>query len=384
MATTTQAINDAQPAVRQPNLLSWEASSAAFTQVGATFDAAWRAFPNERVEAFYQLAGKTIHLRVVGRALAALYQRAYAPRISHAIATVPALTIDLWDEEVTGLTYPLPLLPLGEDDGNQRYLGDRQVQFGDESGRWVWGEKPGTATWLDRKANRIIGWRAQGAQLPTHERSKPLSFLLPIWFYDQGIHILHAGMVARNGAGVLVAGGSGIGKTTTTLCCVLAGLSYLSDDQVAVTRAGHDGQGDASGRFVAHSVFQSARVLPDHLQRFPALHAGATFSHDPLDPKALLFLAELFPNQVTACATINAIALPRLAGQAQTHFRRATRVDALNYMARTSLVTALGIGRARFENLTRLLGSAPCYWLDLGHDLTRIPNAVDLLLAENL
>ena len=387
-------MNHATLNLRQPNLLSQEASAAGFNQLCKTFEAARIAHPSECVDSFYLLAGKTVHLRVIGRALAAIYRRAFAPRIRHATTVAPDLTVDLWDENVTGVGYPLPLLPVVEDTGNQRYLGDRQVQFGDESGRWVWGEKEGTATWLDRKAKHIIGWRAQGAQVPTHERSKPLSFLLPLWFYDQGIHILHAGMVARNGAGVLVAGGSGIGKTTTTLCCLLAGLDYLSDDQVAVTRPsdgdngegrnGHATSGNSGGRFVAHSIFQSARVLPDHLQRFPALHARATFSHDPLDPKALLFLAELFPNHVTSHATINAIALPRLAGQAQTSFRRATRVDALNYMARTSLVTAMGIGRARFENVTQLLGSAPCYWLDLGYDLPSIPDAVEKLLAESL
>jgi len=154
-------------------------------------------------------------------------------------------------------------------------------------------------------------------------------------------------------------------------------LDYLSDDQVAVARP----EG-GEGAFIAHSIFQSARVAPHHLQRFPVLQPHALLSHDPQDPKALLFLAELFPKRVVGRAAIRAIALPRLCDQAHTHHQRATRAEALNYMASTSLLTQLGLGRARFTHLTQLLGSAPCYWLNLGYDLRLIPAAIEELLAE--
>lgn len=366
-----------QHEVRPPNVVSMEASQAGFDAMCQSFETARRHHPDEYIESSYTLAGRVVQIRCVGRDLAAIYQRSFAPRATFHTDAAPApisphLSIDLWDEAVTGQPYP----QLGKARDSQPPLGE-QIQFHEASGRLVWIREYRIATWLDRKANRFVGWRAHSAQVPVHERSKPLSALLPLWFYDQGIHILHAGMVARNSTGVLITGGSGIGKTTTTLCCLLAGLDILSDDQLAVMRPQTDG-----GKFIAHSIFQSARVLPDHLERFPALKPHAIKGQLPKDPKALLFLAEQFPTRVVPQATVRAIALPRLAGQAQTSFQRATRVEALNYMARTSLMTPYGIGRARFVHMTALLGSAPCYWLNLGHDLTQIPPAVDRLITE--
>jgi hypothetical protein len=360
----------AQTEMRRPPSISPEISSNVFAELCKAFECARNACPDEYAELSFCLAGKVVQVRVVGRALAAIYQRAFAPR---ALPTPPnfppALTIDLWDEEVTAIPYPK-----SANRDSHLCSTDFEVQY-DESGRWAWNAKGDAATWLDRKANRFVGWRASSAKVSIHERSKPLSILLPLWFYDQGIHIVHAGVVARQGHGALITGGSGIGKTTTTLCCLLAGLDYLGDDHVAVTQAEN-----GTGEFVAHSVFQSARVLPDHLQRFPNLPTHAIYSHDPLDPKTLLFLSELFPDRVVGEATIRVVALPRLSGREETTFQRATRANAINYMAPTSLFTSYGIGRARSIHLLQLIGSVPCYWLDLGTDLAKIPPVIEQLL----
>jgi hypothetical protein len=258
------------------------------------------------------------------------------------------------------------------------HLSDGELLRTDPKGQFIWTEKAGAVTWMDRRTNQIRGWRANGDAPPTHERSKPLSFLLSQWLYDRDVHVLHAGVSARGGHGVLVAGGSGIGKTTTVLACLLAGFDYLGDDQIAVQAD----PGNTPGTVIAHSLYHSARLEPRHLENFPELEPHALPSTDPLDNKSLLLLAELFPERIRASAVIRALVLPRVGAQAQTKIRPARRVEALTYMGRSSLMTPLGLGRRRSVRVLHILEHVPVYWLELGRELTTIPVALDQILHD--
>jgi hypothetical protein len=55
-----------------------------------------------------------------------------------------------------------------------------------------------------------------------------------------GITELHAGCVAREGRGILLAGESGSGKSTLALAFAQAGFRYLSDDRTYLSRAAGD------------------------------------------------------------------------------------------------------------------------------------------------
>ncbi|MEQ8272266.1 MAG: hypothetical protein RMA76_22880 [Deltaproteobacteria bacterium] len=58
-----------------------------------------------------------------------------------------------------------------------------------------------------------------------------LSFSISELIKSQGVYAMHAGAVAWAGAGVLIPGGSGFGKSTTTAALVQGGFELLSDDQ---------------------------------------------------------------------------------------------------------------------------------------------------------
>ena len=64
------------------------------------------------------------------------------------------------------------------------------------------------------------------------------ALLSGIHSYDQWLAIIHGGAVALNGHGVLIPGASGSGKSTLGAFLVARGFDYLSDDMIAVTRAG--------------------------------------------------------------------------------------------------------------------------------------------------
>jgi hypothetical protein len=78
-----------------------------------------------------------------------------------------------------------------------------------------------------------------------------------------GILPLHAACLVASGKGLLVAGASGVGKSTLAVALAEAGLNYVSDDW---TYIGHDRHG-----LSAHGVGAPAKLLPDAIQHFPEL-----------------------------------------------------------------------------------------------------------------
>jgi hypothetical protein len=364
----------AQSPTQPSYIISPDVSSAGFNLVCESFEVARRTCPDEYVESYYSLAGKGVCMRIVGRCLAATYRRAFAPLAQSAGSLPFSLTIDLWDESVTGIPYPLSLNSGAE---SQQQTPEGEWQSISEGGRWVWTEKADMASCLDQKVKRLVGWRARGEKLAKHERSKPFASILPWWLYHQGIDILHACTVARNGNGLLITGRSGIGKSTTTLSCMQAGFDCLGDDYIAVTP--HEG---GAGSFIAHSIYQSVRFYADELYRFPTLHPYTLANEEPDDPKALVFLAEAYPGHLLSQTKISAIVLARRIDQPQTRFQGATRGETFKYVWGNSLVTPLGVGRTRFEHITQFVSSAPAYWLDLGHDLDLVPSVIAQLIQE--
>src|SRR3954469_10977587 len=99
----------AQIPTQHSNIISSDSSSAGFTLLCESFEVARIKRPDEYVESYYSFAGRSVCTRIIGRELAAAHERAFAPRALITRSLAPALTIDLWDESVTGVPYPHPL-----------------------------------------------------------------------------------------------------------------------------------------------------------------------------------------------------------------------------------------------------------------------------------
>ena len=74
---------------------------------------------------------------------------------------------------------------------------------------------------------------------PYHVRYEMLEFAVYVLAARvQGLAPLHAGCVGRDGEGILLVGGSGAGKTTVSLHCLLAGMEFLAEDSVLIAPRG--------------------------------------------------------------------------------------------------------------------------------------------------
>ena len=102
---------------------------------------------------------------------------------------------------------------------------------------------------------------------------------------------LHAGCVARGGAGILICGKSAAGKSTLSFACARAGFTYLADDCTWLLA----GRSDCIAIGKPHQV----RFRDDVARHFPELE-GYVASHRPSGKLSIEVPTSLFPAVQTA------------------------------------------------------------------------------------
>jgi hypothetical protein len=343
----------------------------AFVSMHAAFERALLRHP-EMVRTFYCLmAGRLARVRVVGPEVTAEIERPFCHLIlDQDPGLPPALHVDIWEEAATGVGCEACEARMGENIPHQITAS--------QDARFVVYDVKQTRIAVDRSCQHMVEWIGSREELTQYERGRPLFPALLLWLMDQGIQPLHAGLVAREGRGVLLGGPSGVGKSTSALACAAAGFDYLADDCVGL-------ESMEDGTFVGHSLYASANLESNHLQRLRALSPHGRRGRLDWEEKSLLLLADLAAGQLHPNVSISAVALPRLAPGGATTARRASKVEALLRLAPSSTFMfphARG-GRSAFERLTPLIERVPTFWLDLGGNLDEIAPAVDEVLARS-
>ena len=350
---------------------SFSGAEASHAMLSAAYQRAADAAPDEVSASYFVFAGVPARIRVVGRRLADEFLCAFQ-HLRHRTepTSVPQLTIDLWDEAATGVPCLGSLPP--EMPGRPEYAAESP------DGRYIVHQVARTRTCIDRKRQHVVGWVGAPESLTHFQRGRPIQPMLMRWHLDRGVQPLHAGLVARGERGALICGASGSGKSSVSLHCFQAGLSYLGDDCVGL-------MGDSS-EFTGHSLFCSANVTPDHLHRFDGLSRYAISGRTPVEDKSLLFLADIAPGRFTPEAKIVAMLLPRVVPVSQVELRPASKREALLRIAPSTLswVPEPAARKVAFERLSRLADSVPRYWVDLGGDTRNLPGLVDGLLSSEL
>lgn len=332
------------------------------------FRRARAACPAALEETHYRVCGRSVLVRVVGRGLSGAIERALRHlRVDSPPGAGSDLTVELWDEDETGVACHGCVA--GDDldaEGSLTVSPD---------GRFAVTERPQTKTVFDRRGQRIVGWVGDHARLTQYELGRPLHTELLQWHRDHDLLAVHAGLVARQGEGVLFGGPGGSGKSTVALTCLLAGYEYLADDYVGIERG-------SPGGYVGHSLYCSTHVDPEHLRRFPALRPHAMPGSLPREDKSLIMLSDAFEDRLARSARVRAIALPIVVDSDRSTLRPASKVESLVRLAPSSLLLFpyAGVGQTAFEQLSRIVERLPTYWLELGRNLDEIPLRVREIL----
>ncbi len=279
----------------------------------------------------------------------------------------PSLTVCVWDSGSTGVAMPPP--PWSRED----FIFRGEIR-GYNTDRFRTAYQPGldALSLLDREKNLAVYW-VRGNK-PEPYREKPLQTILCWWLAGQGGQLLHSAGVGTPEGGILLAGQGGSGKSVTSLACLREGLTFLGDDYVLV-RAGPPP--------LAESLYNSVKINPDQLPKFPEF-ADAVVNRETMNTeKALIFAHRCAPRRCGSCFPIRALCIPRVTGLPETTFRPAPVERVVTAFCTSTLFALPGAGREVYEQVTRLVRHAPCFFLEVGTVLRGIPAAVLELLSRS-
>jgi len=333
------------------------------------FETAISSSPTEMHELYFCLAGRKVHLRVIGTSLFRILEEAFCHLTTDNLYPGKSdLKIDLWDEQMTGVPFPI-------DDPGAHYSVNGQIQKNDD-GTIISHYRPQMYCTMNRKTNRIIGSSKGPQYMSIYDKGKPLLTLLGIWLADIGRPLLHGGLVAKESKGILLGGIGGSGKSTTAVACLIAGWDYLGDDAIAIER--FDGN-----TFVAHSLYGSTTIEPEHMHNFNPLVRHSITGNGPGEDKGLVLLRRLFPDQIKNSARIVALVAPSVTPKPNTGFYPIRKLDALLALAPSSVLRLPNPGESYLNLLADLTASVPCFRLDLGSDIERIPDFISMILDQS-
>ena len=318
-------------------------------------------------EQHIRLAGRVMRVRVAGNHLA---EELLAPFVHLRIEPAePFFRLDLWHEEETGVGLDRPGLSPG--------LGTYGVVVVSEDGSVVAEHRPHASALLQRQERRIVAWVSRAGRLHLDERARPFHKPLAVALADDGVQLIHAGLVQSEGRGGLFVGMGGSGKSTSTICCLLEGLPYLGDDFVGLAV-------NPGGGFAGYSLYCTALINPGHMRRYPLLEPACLPGHHVEEDKSVVYFGGSVGVRLANETSIDAIILPRVTvPREDTSFRPASMRDALLALAPSSLLFLPGGGPRAMDRLGDLVTRVPAYWLELGADVRQIaPRVRELLMQQ--
>jgi hypothetical protein len=316
----------------------------------------------------YRIAGMPVALHVGASGGAQDMLRAIEPLASPGDTAPAVLSLHVWDGR--GDAIPLPESPVLRRDGApEAGLGG----YSGDSLRAFYQPVAGALSLLDSANGTGHWWLRDTATAPYYERAAPFKHVLQWWIADRGGAMLHSAAVGVDGAGLLIAGPSGSGKSSSALACVDAGFSFASDDYVLI---------DAAHPPRAHMAYATAKVLRSSLARHAHLEQHfRNLARD--DEKPMLFVDETAPDRIGSALSLRAVVLPVVAHRATTGLSPIRPAEMLRALAPSSVMLFPLAGDAAFRRMADLCRELPCWRAELADDPADVAGALRELLAKS-
>lgn len=344
----------------------------------AVCDAALTQFFDATVEGFHRdadrlgetrhnfsVAERNVRIRFAGSAMAHLVRP-----LSHLVCeptNEPSLEILAWDG-ASGWRPPQPPW-----DFNRLSWFGELADFKSERFSVNFTADYGLLCLYDRVRKLAVYWLPDAANLPFWVMAAPFRILFHWWSHTFAGHVTHAAAVGHNGLGVLLVGRGGSGKSTTAVCCVDAGMQYVSDDYVLLTR---------NPIPMAHSLYHSAKI------HTPFLNAALPHWKDRVvteigpERKSLAFVNECLAQQVRSQLTICGVVQPRVAGLEEAKLVPLAPSLGLLGLAASTMYQLPEARQTTLSFFAKWMRNVPTYELQLSPDLTSAPRTLSQFLSE--
>jgi hypothetical protein len=276
------------------------------------------------------------------------------------------LTVNVWDSRSSDTEFPPLLGELIDSDesGPVHYYERDGVQA---MGRWR------TLSVFDALASEAWFWTPDPAAMASWDWAAPLRAILHWWLGSHGVVQVHGGAIGTSEGGVLVVGRGGSGKSTTALSSLAAGLRYAGDDFVAIT---------TQPESRVHSLYCSGKLDAAHAERFPRLSGAIANPVRAEDEKAIVYVGHAFPGSPIGGFPLRAVLIPRVvAREPETRLVPASASAALVALAPSTIFQLHPPQANALEAMAALVRATPCFSLELGSDIDRIPEALAELVG---
>ncbi len=308
----------------------------------------------------------SIRLRFIGPGLKDLL----LPAIGHlrvARACLPDAVFHVWDSVSSGVEITRPPC-------NKQSFTDRGDIWGLMSDRirsaFHWSEY--SVNLMNMESNEGIFWVSNPDALPYWSKSSPFRTLFHWLLEKRGLQLVHGACVGTYDGGILITGKGGVGKSTSALACLCAGMRYLGDDYVVVA---------AEPEPRAFSLYSTAKLHHDQKLHFGGLTESITNGHSPADEKAVLQLTPVFQDQVALSIRLRAVVTPTVVSQIQTDFESIDPAELLQSATFTTMTQLPHAGENSYDIISDVLNKLPGLRMRLGSDLSGIPKAIQGLLS---
>lgn len=322
------------------------------------------AAASETTELSYRIADRTVRVRCAGPELVGRTAPAFRAVRDTNQSDTPDLTIDVWDSATSGIEMPRPpwapdeLRPLGL---VRSYCDDRFHTAVDVH--------TASLSTFDAASSRGQFWLQDARRMAYWQSASPLRLILSWWASARGMQLTHAAAVGTADRAVLLVGGGGSGKSTTSLACGLAGLDFFGDDYCLVS---------PTPKPRVHGVYATAKLRPDALALLPSLtptvRNAARLEHE----KAILDLPRDATGQLANGAEILAVVAPRVTGRVA--LQPVSPGAGLRAMAPSTIFGLFGATAGSLAVLAGVAARVPAYELELGDDLDAVVDHITSLV----
>ncbi|HOH99097.1 MAG TPA: glycosyltransferase [Bacteroidales bacterium] len=329
------------------------------------FNEAAKNLPEYRY--YYRIADSVVCLHFADKALVSFMTNAIA-HLECAAVTDPDLTIHLWDSETSGVEMVQPPCEWGcfTDRGDIWGFDSKVIRTA-----FHWGEF--SVNVMDLESRQGVYWVQTVKTMPYWTASAPLRTMFHWWMEHLGHQMLHAAVVGHDGKALVITGKGGIGKSTTALNSLEAGMDYLSDDYVIIS---------LNPEPTAWCLYSTAKVNAGELDLYPGLAPLASPLIKPDQEKAVIFLYPDRKDQLALSMPLAGLLTPVFGEGEATTTRAIPNWRIMRNMSFTTMAQLPGAGEHTNTFIHKLSHSLPVMELVLGQDRKAVPEVLTSLLRD--